>query len=359
MVYCQIILGATMRHIEAGMAIPDFPLAFGHLVPPFWNAGVGVHFAHRVGAVLVTTAILATAGHVWFHHRTRRELVRPATLLALFVLMQICLGAFVIWSGLQPIINTAHVVNGALVLATSLVLTLRTFRYRFADMPLTTARRRARRSAGRADEIAPAGSTQQHMKSTASAIPTAPSRTADLVALAKPRLNMLVVVSAVAGYVMASGDTRDVWRLLCMIVGTALVAGGASAFNQIIERKPDALDAAHAPPADAGRPRPDARGLGVRQRCSRSPGWRSWRSAPTCSAPSSPSLTRRLVRRRLHAAQALLVVLDRHRRDSRRAAAGHRLGRGARRALAGRLGPLRHRLSVAAAALPRHRLDLP
>ena len=32
----QILLGATMR-IEAGMAIPDFPLAFGHLVPPFWN----------------------------------------------------------------------------------------------------------------------------------------------------------------------------------------------------------------------------------------------------------------------------------------------------------------------------------
>jgi protoheme IX farnesyltransferase len=79
------------------------------------------------------------------------------------------------------------------------------------------------------------------MKSTASAIPTTYTRTTDLVALAKPRLNMLVVVSAVAGYVMASGDTHDVWRLLFMIVGTALVAGGASAFNQIIESKPDAL----------------------------------------------------------------------------------------------------------------------
>ena len=65
--------------------------------------------------------------------------------------------------------------------------------------------------------------------------------TTDFVALAKPRLNLLVVVSAVAGYVMASGDTHDVWRLLCMIAGTGLVAGGASAFNQIIEREPDAL----------------------------------------------------------------------------------------------------------------------
>jgi cytochrome c oxidase assembly protein subunit 15 len=139
MVYGQIILGATMRHIEAGLAIPDFPYAFGHVVPPYWNAGIAVHFAHRIGAVLVTTAILATAGHVWFRHRARRELVRPATLLVLLVLTQIGLGASVIWSGLQPVVNTAHVVNGALVLATSLVLTLRSVRYRFADLPQTVA----------------------------------------------------------------------------------------------------------------------------------------------------------------------------------------------------------------------------
>jgi heme a synthase len=127
-VYCQILVGATMRHIEAGMAIPDFPLAFGRLLPPFWNAGIAVHFAHRLGAVLVTTAILATAGHIWYHHRARRELLRPATLLIGLVLVQITLGAYVVWSGLQPIINTAHVVNGALVLATSLVITLRSLR---------------------------------------------------------------------------------------------------------------------------------------------------------------------------------------------------------------------------------------
>ena len=83
----------------------------------------------------------------------------PATLLALFVVLQICLGAFVIWSGLQPIINTAHVVNGALVLATSLVLTLRSFRSRFAEMPQTTA---AGARAGRQPVLSrsTAGSTQ-------------------------------------------------------------------------------------------------------------------------------------------------------------------------------------------------------
>ena len=135
LVYCQILAGATMRHIEAGMAIPDFPLAFGHLVPPFWNAGIAVHFAHRIGALLVTIAVLATAGHVLYHHRSRRELVRPAALLVAFVLVQVTLGALVVWTGLQPVINTAHVVNGALVLATSVVLTLRAHRVWFADAP--------------------------------------------------------------------------------------------------------------------------------------------------------------------------------------------------------------------------------
>jgi heme a synthase len=135
MIYCQILLGATMRHIGAGLAIPDFPFMFGHLLPPVWNAGIAVHFAHRTGAVLVTLAILATAGHVWFHHRGRRELIWPATLIVLFVCTQVTLGAFVIWSGLQPIINTAHVVNGALVLATSLVLALRSFRCQLAEAP--------------------------------------------------------------------------------------------------------------------------------------------------------------------------------------------------------------------------------
>lgn len=141
LVYVQILLGATMRHTEAGMAIPDFPWAFGHLVPPFWNAGIAIHFAHRVGAVLVLAGIVATAGHVFYHHRHRAELTRPALLLTVLVLVQGTLGAFVVLSGLQPIINTAHVVNGALVLGTSVVLTLRTFRARFDLDPVHATRR--------------------------------------------------------------------------------------------------------------------------------------------------------------------------------------------------------------------------
>jgi cytochrome c oxidase assembly protein subunit 15 len=129
LIYCQILVGATMRHVGAGLAIPTFPLAFGHVVPPVWTSGIAVHFAHRVGALIVVSAVLAVAAHVWHWHRRRPEFTRPALLLVLFVCSQATLGAFVVMSSLQPIINTAHVVNGALVLGTSLVLTLRVYRH--------------------------------------------------------------------------------------------------------------------------------------------------------------------------------------------------------------------------------------
>lgn len=131
LIYVQILLGATMRHTNAGLAIPTFPLAFGHLIPPHWDAKIAIHFAHRIGALVVTLAILATSGHVLYHHRHRPELVRPAVALLVFLTTQVVLGAYVVLSAKNPVINTAHVVNGALVLGTSLSLTLRSWRAAF------------------------------------------------------------------------------------------------------------------------------------------------------------------------------------------------------------------------------------
>ena len=131
-IYLQILIGATMRHTGAGLAIPDFPLAFGRLLPPVWDAKIAIHFAHRVGALIVTSLILATTGHVLFHHRRASQLRRPAVALAILVSLQVTLGAATVLSGRQFIINSLHVVTGALVLVTSLVLTLRAHRGRFA-----------------------------------------------------------------------------------------------------------------------------------------------------------------------------------------------------------------------------------
>ena len=130
-VYVQIIVGATMRHTGAGLAIPDFPLAFGHLAPPSWSAPTAVHYAHRLGALLVLALALAAAGHVLYHHRDRAELRRPALLLLGLLAVQITLGALTVLSGKHYVINSLHVVTGAMVLGTSLVLTLRAGRPRF------------------------------------------------------------------------------------------------------------------------------------------------------------------------------------------------------------------------------------
>jgi cytochrome c oxidase assembly protein subunit 15 len=132
LVYCQILVGATMRHTGAGLAIPDFPLMFGHLWPTHWDPKIAVHFAHRVGAALVAIAVVWTAASVF--GRTRRgELRRPAALLIALVAVQITLGALTVLSKRDVWINSVHVVCGALVLTTSLVLTLRTWRAKFAQ----------------------------------------------------------------------------------------------------------------------------------------------------------------------------------------------------------------------------------
>src|SRR6185295_3868135 len=53
-VYLQLILGALTRHTGAGLAIPDFPMALGRIVPPLSDPLVAIQFAHRIGALVVT-----------------------------------------------------------------------------------------------------------------------------------------------------------------------------------------------------------------------------------------------------------------------------------------------------------------
>ena len=139
LIYAQILVGATMRHTGAGLAIPDFPWMFGHFVPDHWNAKIAVHFAHRVGALIVATSIISTAIYIWRRHTDRAELASPALLLIILVVVQIILGASTVLSRLQPWINSVHVVVGALVLTTSLVITLRAWRVHIADRGWRTA----------------------------------------------------------------------------------------------------------------------------------------------------------------------------------------------------------------------------
>jgi cytochrome c oxidase assembly protein subunit 15 len=126
-IYVQLFLGALMRHLDAGLAIPDFPLAFGHVVPPLSDPRVVVHFAHRLGAL----AVLAAVGRLVLcaHRSGDVRFVRPARVLATLVAVQVGLGASVIWTGKAVYPTTAHVATGAAVLGTAFFLTLRAHRH--------------------------------------------------------------------------------------------------------------------------------------------------------------------------------------------------------------------------------------
>jgi protoheme IX farnesyltransferase len=68
-----------------------------------------------------------------------------------------------------------------------------------------------------------------------------PALLADYVALTKPRLNFLVVVTGAAGYYLGSPARAAIVPMAEAIAGTALVAGGAAVLNQVFERDTDAL----------------------------------------------------------------------------------------------------------------------
>jgi cytochrome c oxidase assembly protein subunit 15 len=102
-----------------------------------------------------------TAAHVWVHQRSQRRLSTPAAVLVMLVAIQVTLGALTILTRRNEWINSLHVVCGALVLATSLVLTLRSWRVRFALDRLTAG-------AARGQDVVPAGDTVRSNRGTPS-----------------------------------------------------------------------------------------------------------------------------------------------------------------------------------------------
>jgi cytochrome c oxidase assembly protein subunit 15 len=127
-VYVQILVGALMRHMGAALAIPDFPLSFGRLVPPAFTDQVAVNFAHRCGTLLLTALVVWTSVGVFRAYRDEPLLRRPAIGVLVLLVLQVSLGAMTIWSHRAVLPTTAHVAVGAAVLATSFTLTLRLYR---------------------------------------------------------------------------------------------------------------------------------------------------------------------------------------------------------------------------------------
>ena len=115
LIYLQAFFGAVLRHT-------------GERVD-----------AHLFFALLVTLHVIFILVRVVKFHAHRPKLIRPAWFLAVLLLLQLMLGAgsyfgkFTSMLGLPPgvlvFLTTTHLVTGALMLATSLLLTLRAYRF--------------------------------------------------------------------------------------------------------------------------------------------------------------------------------------------------------------------------------------
>ncbi|MDX6576428.1 MAG: heme a synthase [Blastocatellia bacterium] len=119
----QLVLGAALRH--SATWDQDLP--------------TGLLLAHVGGAIAVTLVLGATSAIVLLRHRTEKYLARPALVAATLLFVQLLLGlaAYVTRTASpydpQPLtpmvaVTVAHVACGALVFATTIVLTLRIFR---------------------------------------------------------------------------------------------------------------------------------------------------------------------------------------------------------------------------------------
>src|SRR5207244_3843183 len=101
----------------------------------------------------------------------------------------------------------------------------------------------------------------RRMKTATTICPAAPplvrTRLADYVELTKPRVAVLVLFTVAVGALLAAGGSLSLAILLHTLAGTALVAGGASALNQFLERHSDAhMVRTESRPLPAGRLHP-------------------------------------------------------------------------------------------------------
>jgi cytochrome c oxidase assembly protein subunit 15 len=150
LILLQLILGATMRHQHAGLAIRDFPLAYGKLWPatdaasvqqyneqrveitnfnPITAFQIELQMVHRIIAVLILCAVSFCAWQAGRKYSWQSPIAKLASFWLGLILCQVTLGAATVLSDKAADIATAHVLIGALSLATGAMISIIAFRF--------------------------------------------------------------------------------------------------------------------------------------------------------------------------------------------------------------------------------------
>ena len=143
LIFAQLLIGATMRHQHAGLAVPDFPLAYGRLWPatdpesisrynqqrievvaanPITAFQVQLHMVHRLMALAILAAVAVCAGMAIRRAGLRNPFVKLVIFWLGLILAQAGLGVATVLSDKAADIATAHVLVGVLSLATGALL---------------------------------------------------------------------------------------------------------------------------------------------------------------------------------------------------------------------------------------------
>jgi cytochrome c oxidase assembly protein subunit 15 len=114
-----ILIGAIMRHIGAGLAIPTFPAATaeGHLLPATFSLPVTVHFAHRTLGVCLLPLIIYYGLSFYRASGNSIRLRLLALLPIVLVILQIILGWLILHTLRNAHVTTLHMLNGAALMA--------------------------------------------------------------------------------------------------------------------------------------------------------------------------------------------------------------------------------------------------
>ncbi len=150
LILLQLMLGATMRHQHAGLAIHDFPLAYGKIWPatdaasvahynehrveitdvnPITGFQIRLQMVHRIIALFIFAGVAFCAWHAWRTLSMRNNVAKTAVFWFALILTQIGFGAATVLSDKAADIATAHVLVGALSLATGTMLSIIAVRF--------------------------------------------------------------------------------------------------------------------------------------------------------------------------------------------------------------------------------------
>ncbi|MHB8576087.1 MAG: COX15/CtaA family protein [Dehalococcoidia bacterium] len=125
--YFLVVLGGTVRVTNSGLSCLDWPKCNGSLLPSA-NGHVLVEYAHRFVVFIVSWMIVAIVVTAWRSYRRDRAILAFASALLGVLIVQIGLGGATVTQKLSPEIVTAHLGTAMLLFATSILLTLVSFR---------------------------------------------------------------------------------------------------------------------------------------------------------------------------------------------------------------------------------------